>query len=358
MVTFLLVLALLLSECAMFGNLSGRSAQRAMALSNDYAGRSYMIYYFTDFYPTFNEEELLSDFPTYSVYMDRWDVDEAGFKKLVNADYFSGFGSDCVVIIDIKTFEPDLSLLATLFYKLKTNYSCKTILVSQYDESDVASSAIDEYLDLYVQDAEFATLWNFLYRSLYHDGLTNIACLIDGKLIDVQEYIEVEADVDTMCDSSIFLRMLLEVMALDDFYNIASTDYQEIANKLRSTYHVVLLVHLTGNKFVDILTWTTYEFNEYDDILSIDVKDGEGPLIEWVCALGFWNLQNDFYQFLDYMQSGDWDQLPLYALIVNAPVYEEGALKVTFNSSFENTSGCKPENARAALSNGLHKLLD
>lgn len=319
----LLAFALLVAGLASFGVFSETNAS---ALTPDYNGDPDTIYYFSDYYPTLTYEELENEFGWYNIVIDHQYVDEQEFYDMIHDGYFWGFDYDtCVVIIDIKTFMPDPYELLDLFAMLKSQ-GCITVYVSIYDEYDYSDTEFLEFLDVFVNDYQFDRLQSFIYNALYdykwmyRDGdLFDTGFIIDGNLIDVEEYFG--DDMDTLCENSPFLRYFLYYLRwfmgirYDEFEN-----YQELADMLRDWYAIQIYVHVGGNEYVEILSWTTYYFDCVYDVPSSQL-----------CVFGFWKLDDDFYRFLyeaQYEYGYYSDFMPIYILEAEPIDYSEFGLQV------------------------------
>ena len=125
-------------------------------------------------------------------------------------------------------------------------------------------------------------------------------------------------------------------------YGIDYNTYEEIAAELRYN-NVKLLVHTTGNLFVDILTWQYYTVDFVEDVMDANTEN--------VCAIGFWAFNSDFYQVLHFIQNSEGYDLPIYAYEIDEVFYDENGLNIEkYISAVDN-------DAAVNIFNGLKSLL-
>lgn len=247
------------------------------------------VYYFYDYYPTLNIRMLTEEFSDIEAVYDFKHIrNEQDLDVLLNMNYFSHYGKDYVVIIDIKTFMPTQAQVDELFGSIKSRgeESAKTIFVSAYDEY---SPSI--YLDEFVYDncyaMRFAIEWTL-------ENFVNTAILIDRRMVDVVN--NFGADLDTLCETSPFLRILLDVIG--NTYGISS--YNDIADELIDN-NVKLLVQMDeiGPCFLDILTWEHVDFYTFGEVLNENNYYSDSNAIEHVYGFGFWYLDGYLYRLLE-----------------------------------------------------------
>lgn len=177
------------------------NSDEVLALSSGYDGESNTIYYFFDFYPTISPTTMTAEYgETYNIVYDRYDNIDS-FETMVKCGYFSGFGSNCTVIIDLKLIYPEALTLYNLFYSLKETQNCKTMLITTYITDF-------EYVDVCFV-ATFSRLNEFINESLRylikHNGtLSNTVFLIDGNIVSsTKNYSE-------LITYNVFMRLLVE----------------------------------------------------------------------------------------------------------------------------------------------------
>ena len=310
--------------------LTGFSAIEANALVPSYNGDDMTVYYFTDYYQSLEEDVLAEEFDDFNVIYDHQWVTEQEFNDMVDDHYFTGFGDDCIVVIDIKTFMPDPDVLLDLFQTLKVTYNnCGTVLVSPYSSSDYDSEPFLNYVDVVFQ-SNFERLRSFIYNTYRHitdtfnnthavPTLENVTMLIDGRLIDLSGTYN---DIDDLCIESPFLRILLEEFAdrLPGSYTYDS--YSEIADEM-SEDGINLLLHTGGEDFVNVITGGVYE-----DLSYTDLQDPDQFNWDYICGIGFWDLETSFKTFLSDTQ-GHMEYMPLYLLEVDPMIYGGSLVVIT-----------------------------
>lgn len=319
--------------------LCGMESKQAKALTTTYSGQSNTIYYFSDFYPTIDHTSMVDAFGTYNIVYDRQNVGEFTFTDMVANGYFSGFGNNCVVIIDIKGFRAPAGLLQVLFSSLK-NQGCKTMFVTVYTQQSYAGSAFLNYVDVFYE-SDFGKLRTFVHNSIIdmqaqigNESLENTCFLLDGNLINISN----DYSMDLLCSNSIFLRIFMEELA--SILGITYSTYSEILDELQG---VTLLIHKGNDQYVDIST----EVNEARGFLY--TADSVGSLIgienffwEYICAVGFWELDGDFYDFLLDGQE-TLDSLPIYLLEADPFNYSDEGLQIISDSELADAYGVLPE---------------
>lgn len=348
-------LVLLLTGVFVTGGIDNKKAD---ALSLNYTGEPNTIYYFTDYYPTVTYDELVSEFGSYNVVYDRQTITELEFTDMVYNGYFYGFDyGTCVVIIDIKTFMPEPQVLYDLFFDLQENQGCITAFVSIYNDGEYGDNAFLEYINVFVNDGELVRLKNFLNNSFRKktkmDGtVDSTTYLIDGYLVDIHYFWG--ADMDTLCNTSVFLKIFLEhlVLQLNDNYRYNS--YEEIAEILRDEKHSIkLLVYDENNGyFVDILRWNIYYYYNIEQLMR-----GE-PETKFVCAFGFWEFTYNYYQLLWDIQHVEGYDITVYALVIDPVNYDPMGLNIITDLDLNEEYGYELDDEAAQnLLDGLHKWI-
>lgn len=381
-------MALLLAVLFAMGGIFGTSAH---ALAPEYNEDPYYydIYYFTDYCQAIDPARLEEEFDGRRVFVDRQkDLDETKFANMVQNDYFFDSVLSNIVIIDIKTFKPDPYLLYDLFERLKADQNCMTVFVTSYEYDRLISEEDGTYydpwfkdsVDIYIDDSNYDRLRTFIDNSFSDMNFANnTAYIIDGYLVDVgterdlgdgngvpdygddgegSDYIKNNfgADMDTLCADSPFLRIFLEKLIDRIDRSYVYKDYEDIAFNLRQYYGVKLLVHMGGNKFVDILTWEVCEqSNPFD--FTVESYD-EQKCIDNVCVFGFWRLTQDLYDYFELrLLAGE--QVPsIYILIVDYPNNDDGILPVITDSSLAKVYGREWDGAASEMLFELYPILN
>ena len=306
------------------------------------------IYYFTDYYPTVSYKSLQAFGKNLT--FDHQYVKSNEFTDMVESGYFSNIGyEDTLVIIDIKTFLPDNNVINALFYDLRQLQDCKTLLVSAYDEDNFDT----QYIDAFVCDSQFVRLGNFIDMSLndmnYRLNMNvnnNTAYLIDGDLADIEALAAGPSDLLAVLDSSPFLQKFMESFD-PSLSSHDSAKYIEVANKLIAD-NVLLLVQISGDEFVDVLTGATHDVHE---LMTDDKYD--------MSAFGFINFSYGYYSQLKYMQN-NMEALPIYAFIVDSfNIGDDGLIVITDENLLEiyGNEFIKQDYAEQELYDLLYSLL-
>ena len=293
-VPMLLVVALL---CAFVLPFSLQIQQANANEPENGARYSDTIYYFFDYYPEIRESTMLNEFPNYNIVYDRASVDQQGIDSLCNNGYFDKFDTNCVVVIDIKTFKPEPALLDILFTSLK-NQGCKTMFISLYDVAQYADDSFLDYVDVffYTNLSKLEDFIDYMLNNEYlsmNDTLNNTAFFIDGNLVDVHSHHGESAEV--LCQQSIFLSIFLEKLYYkvnaDEVVGIITAD--EFLNYL-DILNISIYVHdMDCGQYVNIFNGYADSGDSVDDFLSRVNRQYLN-----VCAFGFWALHTDFYDFL------------------------------------------------------------
>ena len=275
--------------------------------ANAYDSVTDTVYYFSDYYPTLDKATLEQEFPDYQVvYYHQWATEATLYNAVMQ-----GFPSDAnvhTVIIDIKSFVPSGRTLGNLF-GVFNSYGYNTVFVSQYEPGDFDDDSFFDEIDSYCH-SNLTILRGFIRASLNHMYVSNgytlsdTTILIDGRLID-----PFYNGTETLAQRYPFYGVLLE--ELNRWYSTATNTH--------------LLAHWSGSSFYDV--WPDFVGIPYDASDKTDLVDENGDCIwEHICAMGFWELEDDFYQYIIDNQSSidDW---PLYLLPVDPPVYGEGGVE-------------------------------
>lgn len=299
-------------------------AQQAEALSPDYDNMLNKIYYFYDYYPSIDKDDMATMFGSYNAFYDEKWVDSYSFNELVVTDnYFSGFAVDCTVIIDIKTFKPDSSTLNLLFYDLHENKYCKTVFVTPYEEHEFSNNNFLGYVDKYLV-TNLGKMRNFVDNthsdlSAANEEVRNTIILVDNRLIhlDMNNW----SGINQLAERSPFLRMLY-----DKLYDGTINSYSTAAGDLYLYNNIRVIVHLPGNEYIDIVEGRTFEASDL-----VELKNKFGIIGEHVCAVGFWRLDSAFYNLLLNGQ-GTTSNLPVYIMPIEPITYGSGLSIISYDT--------------------------
>ena len=295
------------------------------------------VFYFSDYYPTLRESEInkcLSDGDDeegeedkYHTNYQRWLISEELFYEMINLNFFSRFNEHDIVAIDIKTFLPDSDMLLTLFSDLKSQ-DCITIFVSSYEEVEYNSAPFFKYVDKFIHD-DFTRLKAFAINTWLdffgkNKPFENTAIFIDGNLVDTETYFG--ADINLLCESSPFLRILLDKFAEEiNDPDVDLNSYEEIVEYFNDYRHnIKLLVCVDENTFIDILTW-----DKYKSPVLILVDDLSQNGTNFFCCMGFWRpkrpLSTLLHQVHDCLGR---ENVPCYMMEVDPFVYDPNGLAI------------------------------
>lgn len=291
-VSALLAVAMVLTCFLSFGGVT------ADALSPEYIGISNSIYYFTDLYPTLHEEILTDEFGNdYNIVYDHQGITKDEFTTLVNDLYFTGFFEGSVVIIDIKTFMPDCTVLCDLFDSLKNDQGCKTVFVTAFTEDQFNDTSFINDVDVFFEDIYLERFGIFIEKALNdllnkNGMLIDTSYLIDGTWGEVLAYSNL--DLETLCAAFPPLRVFLEKL-LFQLYGFDEIPYDTCIQNLVDD-EVKILVHTGGYSFVDILTGLPYSCDIYQIMNDYETN------ADYACAFGVWAFRPDYYQCLYNIQ--------------------------------------------------------
>lgn len=309
------VLMALLGIIAGFGGLS----QKAYADdgANLVPKESCVVYYFSDYYPTLSIKEFGEEFGNVPVYYDFQYFSEREFRGLITGGNFFDLDRAETAVIDIKTFKPDANTLNQLFDILKAQVN-EIMFISAYPAGDYGDTTFGGKVDSFIYD-NCTRLEAFIELSLIHltlnyFQLSNTVILLDEKLVD--RSVLFYGDMDIICQSSPYVRILLEQLAEFMNYNLNYSSYNEIANLLAQD-NVSLVVNYDDYKFMDLISGES-------DNESVNV-----------CAMGFWHLGQYFYNYLKGAQQqakNNGGSLPVFIFEVEPIVYSPGELEIITDS--------------------------
>ena len=279
-----------------FATFGGVNTKKASALAPGYSpGTGNAIYYFCDLYPSIDYDTLQSEYGTYmNVVLDRQNMNNNEFVSLVNSGYFNAFGQGCIVVIDIKTFLPDSTVMHNLLYNLQVVQGCNVILTLP----NISDYSVGEVHALY--ETDLSRMRNFVGSSLcYMNGgvpndYRNLKILIDPNFINASAYY-----VDVMCDESPFVKILLEEL--------------EVANEA----DISLALH---NRNIQICLYEGQ--GEYLDLFDSGIRDTFDTY-----AMGCWSLDSDFYNDL-YAKQTNSDLSLTFMMEGNPIVYGSSGLRI------------------------------
>lgn len=339
--------------------ITDNKTMEAKALPPNYMGESDTIYYFTNYYPTVGYTTMYDEFSDeYNIIYDRQMVSAVEFADLVNADYFTGFGDNCLVIIDLKKCYPMPGVLNSLFYNLKVIQECKTVFVTDLDGSLYQNEDFIEYLDVfYVSDYNKLELFHmfaledFARQNGYTedldepkiDYLKNSVIIIDGNILNINLFYG--QSMDSICSVSPFYKALLDELAIR--FGLTGT-YTEIAEILNDDYDIRLLVHAGGDVYIDIFNWQIYYAMDITTLMNYLDATNDTPFN--YCVMGFNAFDQDFYNCV--LALDDNRNLPIYTIEVDP--YGDGLMSIDFTELLANIDYCEEYKLRELL----HDLLD
>jgi len=254
------------------------------------------MYYFNDYYPEVDHCTMAALYPEYHVCYDHQRIDSQAFDTLVGSGYFYGFDAGSVVIIDIKTFKPDEDTLEDLFYYLKNSYSCTTVFVSTYNQTDFTSTTVFQNLDLFVRSyhSEIDEAILDILSEIFSGGdFSNKAIFLDELTIDISTLTINGTYAHSLLNNSPFISRLLShisTMILNQS-NVSVIGYSVLEYLHLNNTHI--FVHDGNGGYFDLYSGTSYE--------ATDPSVIQGAIgCNWTntYAIGFWSLDPDFYDFL------------------------------------------------------------
>jgi len=302
--TTMLAMLLTIISIAAFG--FGKRVNMALALSEDYHGEPDTIYYFFDYYPSTTYSAMSERYPEYNIVYDRNIVDNFGFINMVTTGYFNGFGEHCMVIIDIKSFVPDVSVLEQLFRGIKGQHSgedaCSTTFITIADDGYYGNVSFTQYVDKLIY-TDFCKLDKFL---------DNTVAYIEGWYKDY--YVDQGNDNSNLCilvdGNTRFNRDHFQVSGNEPFIDKLIDKLTNNIGQYLNPSDVSVLVNTAAYHYVSVFGANTVVGN-YDDVQGLMQYSS----CQCVCAIGFWELEQDFYDLLRAGQQDlSADYLPVYLL--------------------------------------------
>lgn len=371
------IAAALIMLIALVLSFGAAPAQKASALSSEYNGEDNTLYYFSDYYPlmTFEEMEGVEQNGYGYVYDHQYLTEtdsEHDFTELVNSNYFNGFGNNCIVVIDIKSFKPDPNDLTTLFTKL-SNQNCTTIFVSGTPLSEFSSQSFMSKVDYFVQD-DYIRLKNFMGASLQNFFSNNIPAedsesetateepefvypedlwfFFDENLVPLNFYF---TDALELCARYPFFRIFLESIKPylfdQDAADYDTITYEEIIDALKGA-NTKLWVRKNANSYVELID---YNGNEEFEIPM--TPDSVAANSSARAALGFNHLSSPFQSFLESVQNfPEGIVLPVYLLEAEPYTFSDSGLSVYTEEEVCGDYDCEADPALLELLAILYSL--
>lgn len=322
-----LTLTLLLGIAAMF---MPKSLQTANALCDDYTeGNEYTIYYYYDAFPTVNYQLLASMFgSSYDIVYDEQGA--RSLSVLVEDDYFEGFGDNCIVIIDLQLPNADIGALYDLFTALKRQ-GCFVIFVYGDANAGLDISYFAEVVDYCINTDANDRYYNYvngamdrfinMYADVNGDGVitvsetealfSDVTIFVDKHFVSIPDYQNI--DIQYLYTESFAFRTLIDRL----MYIFSESTVNGFVNLCRGTLDLKIIVHVSGEIYVDVLTGTVYDREELG---AINFRTA--TMNEYTCALLWWNPDIDYYNFLFTVQY----DIPIYLFEVDRAVYTLGGL--------------------------------
>ncbi len=366
LVTALLTLAVLLGGVFAMGE-----AKPAKTDASASETQPQTIFYFSDYYPTLSYKEMETMFGAVcEIKFVHLYVDNETFGTMVMKGFYSECPQNSIAVIDLKTFMPDPQILYTYFEQLKSLCNSVTIFVTDYEELTSPSLRFLKYVDYLIYDKDLTTLVNFISAGLfdltpnYARPLSNTAYLIDknvltlGSSANMKNFLE--EGIAYLCRTSPFLRNFMQQLArsfdLKDWDGEHYQWFEETVGILTDKLYIHFLVCLKGDMFVDLFTRETIQFTDVEKFM----KDVGGKDIHYLCAFGFWMLDQESYiKWLDIQYKMKYD-LPVYVLEVEEIQYDPNGLKIITDSDLKRWYGGEffhPDAAANALSDILQSLV-
>lgn len=305
LISYVLTLTLLCGFIAVF---VPRTRQQAKALCEDYViGTDNTIYYFYDDCPTLTRTYFENGFSdeSYAFIYDR--QNNRSLTTLVNGGYFSGFGENCVVVIDIKNYFTETNILYNLFCSLKQQ-GCITVFVTGLNNINPAvPETTCEYIDVYYQ-SDGSRLLDFvshvLTRFESYNTTESVDCeelysettiFIDDEFVYINNPLYI--DLGELYQNSSVLRTI--VNRVIDTYEISpSTNLTELGSTLSAVgIDLKIIVHVSQDVYVDILSDTIYDRSDLGDERFFELT-----VSLYNCALAWNSTDAYYYDFLQDLQ--------------------------------------------------------
>ncbi len=326
LVSALMALLLFFTAFASFGIVKAEAATEQTNYSSGYAGD---IYYFYDLYPTLKPTDVETYFSTNNVNYERNHINEQEFTSMVHQHYFSSVASEQVVVIDIKSFEPNLNLLDQLFSDLKDD-GFTTCFISTLPEYIFTVGIVSD-VDFYFE-TDLIRLKNFVMQSFEdatrdkHISVTSdVTILLDNNLIDLNKY--QNESLDDLCAVSPYLRFVLKRLVGDIFIEQPDpVPYSEIASDLHEN-NVQLLVY-TGSEFVNLIA--------PEPELDFESPYTTPEYLDNGFAIGFWQLE-DLFHYRLYELNQEYPNFPIYIFEAELIEYVENGMNIISDTDLAET---------------------
>lgn len=361
-VVFMALIVLLSGVFAMVGV----HTEKAQALSPAYQPELHpqTVYYFTDYYNVAPLYDGLEDIlMNRNSIIDFQYVNTQEFTSMVYDGYFTGFCyGTAIVVIDLKIAKPDAQVLYDLFYSLKQDQGCVTAFVTstRYDSNE----SFINLLDIYLGDGEWNRLNIFLSGVFKHLGVKNgrfdyTAIFMDPNLLSCinQDYLEKHRyiEIPYLLEHAPIVKFLAKQIMSEIMHRAPSPniDYEELVYTLSHVYSVKILLKLDwyDNVYIDVLS---SEFFVYDSDFEEFRNRIQGG---YLCAIGFWNLEENFYNFLYDLKINQNIDIPVYVLEVDPISFSANGLGVITDYPLDQAYEPFECYVAANLLNGIRKFL-
>ena len=333
------ILAIFLTAMLLFSPLAS-FATGVYALSG-YNGETDTIYYFSDSYPSIRKEKMEEQYPNHNIIYDHQWINEAMLSDMVSSGYFCTLDSDSILIIDIKSFLPNANILYTLFRDIKIYTACQIIFVTPYELMDFSNTAFSDYLDIFFT-TNLDRLYSFLINSIkdmyLNQSLLNTVILLDRRMIELGN--STQYSLSDLANNSFFLQFLLnsifselETDSLDYIFPPFDSQNYDTVEDILEIYGIQLIVHNGGDDYVNIVTDTTYQCDEFNEITSAI----ENPDYNSMCAIGFWYLETELHDLL--VEGRLTTDITTYTFVIDPLIISEDGLPIITDEQLEQWYG-------------------
>lgn len=302
--------------------------EKVSAIDSDTFSSMTEIHYYSDSAPLVSPTIFSANFTTPIQYHYLTDLTEQDLSDMLLSGDFS-FGSEhTLIIFEIRHDIIDGSVLENVFSEFKA-HGCYIIFNSAYFSYEYSNTNFTNYVDEILL-CSFDFFYLFVKQTVFdilnvQSGIDNSCILLDGRWFsDVGDF---SADMETMCDSSPFLKILMRQLCIQLGMSY-DRDYDVIVQELRSR-NVHLLVNIGNYMYVDLL-------HDTDQVSPIIVSDGiyinvhERNDLRYyfsgytLYAMGQWSLESEFYHLLLSIQETSGDDVEVYVFEVDPIVYGHG----------------------------------
>ena len=306
----------------MMFNVNASSSTQSVGMNNT-------IYYFTDYYPTIDKCKLQEDYPSKNLILDHQYINSTDFDSMVLNNYFDKFySSSNIVIIDIKTFMPDAVTLNNLFYNLKVTQKCNTSFVTSYNISDYFDDSFKTYLDEFICDNTYTRLQCFIDNSfsyLYDEQIeiTNMTYLFDSQIIG-----DISLNWSNIIEHSPFFKLFIKKICNVLNYSY-SNEFENIKGYLKyNTSMKIITLDQKSDNYIDLISGDTYYLNT--SLSTLNETNTQN-----MCAFGFWNFSQDFYDKLYQFAVEESYNMQIFAFEVEEIIYGTSGLSLIDNHNLE-----------------------